>query len=238
MSCGIKFRKFKNSVELAHAAAEFIMDQLRREPRLLFCPAAGSTPIETYKILANRAAENHSLFRRLHLVMLDEWIGVPGNHPSTFLFQLRSQLIEPLKITQSQLFHSDRNPLAQTKEMRRFLDLEGPLDLTLLGLGGNGHLGLNEPGEHMIPSTHVAQLKPETAKHPMIQDMREKPTHGMTLGMKEILESKKILLLVIGENKRAVLKKLRYQQVTPTFPASFLWLHRDIQCFYDENADS
>ena len=238
MSSGIKFERFKNSMELAHAAAELVMGKLCRPSRLLFCPAAGSTPTETYRILANRAAENQTLFKRLHLVMLDEWIGLPPNHPSTCLFQIRSQLIEPLEITQSQLFHSDRNPLPQAKEMSRFLELEGPLDLTLLGLGGNGHVALNEPGQHLTPSTHVAQLAPETVEHSLIQDTSEKPTHGITLGMKDILESTTILLLVIGENKRAALKKLRSQDLTSTFPASFLWLHRDIQCFYDENADS
>ncbi len=238
MPSGIRFTRFKDSTALANAAAELVLSQLRRASRLLFCPAAGSSPIETYKILANRAAENHTLFNRVHLVMLDEWLGLPDSHPSTFLFQIQSQLIEPLKITHSQLFHSDRDPLPQAKEMSRFLDVEGPLDLTLLGLGRNGHLGLNEPGEHMVPSTHVALLKPETLEHPMIQDVLEKPTHGITLGMKEILESTNILLLVSGENKRAVLKKLRHQEVTPTFPASFLWLHRGVECFYDAAADS
>jgi galactosamine-6-phosphate isomerase len=114
------------------------------------------------------------------------------------------------------------------------LAAKGPIDICILGLGLNGHVAMNEPAAASNPSTHVAKLAPSSRKHGMLRGLARKPAYGLTLGLGDILQSRKILLLVSGNNKRAALKRLMCPEVTSRFPASFLWLHSDATVLCDQ----
>ena len=112
----------------------------------------------------------------------------------------------------------------------------GPVDLCILGLGRNGHLGLNEPAESFDPFCHVATLAELSRGHPMLTETTTPVRQGLTLGLGDILRARRVLLLVSGAPKREPLGLLAARQVTPALPASFLWLHGDAICLCDRDA--
>ena len=107
---------------------------------------------------------------------------------------------------------------------------QGPIDLCILGLGKNGHLGFNEPADELQPHCHIADLAVQSQQHSMILDSSIKPTQGITLGMQEILSSKRILLLVSGSGKEEAKKKLLSGDITSQCPASLLWKRDNVDC--------
>ena len=120
--------------------------------------------------------------------------------------------------------------------MAGWLERNGPIDICILGLGQNGHIAMNEPGSGLQPCVHVAKLAPSSRKHGLLKALKSKPRDGFTLGMRDILRSRKVLLLVSGSHKRTVLDKLRVPRVSTYFPASFLWLHPDAAILCDQEA--
>jgi len=119
--------------------------------------------------------------------------------------------------------------------IRLKLESQGPIDLCILGLGTNGHLGLNEPGPSLEPYCHKARLSKETLQHQMIASLQQKPVYGLTLGMMELLSSKKIILLITGQKKGQVIERLLTKKISSDLPASLLWLHKDVQCMIDSS---
>lgn len=113
------------------------------------------------------------------------------------------------------------------------MESQGPIDLSILGLGTNGHLGLNEPGPSLEPYCHKARLSIETLEYQMIGSMKQKPEYRLKLGMMELLSSKKIILLITGQNKGEVIKRLLTKELSSDLPASLLWLHKDVYCLID-----
>jgi galactosamine-6-phosphate isomerase len=122
--------------------------------------------------------------------------------------------------------------------MGQWLEKNGPIDICILGLGLNGHIAMNEPGDALTPHTHVSRLTLQSQKHAMLATLKRKPRFGLTLGMADILSSRKILLLVSGLSKRAILKRTLQPRVTTRLPASFLHLHPDVTVFCDRAAAS
>lgn len=116
------------------------------------------------------------------------------------------------------------------------IQASGGIDLAILGIGVNGHIGLNEPAEILQSGCHVADLAPTTAGHTMLEGMADRVTRGLTLGMRDILGARRILLLAFGEQKAKPILELLKKRVTARFPASFLWLHPNVTCLCDQAA--
>jgi len=220
-------------------AAEMILHRVRTKPNLLLCAPGGSTPARTYEILADKRKQSPEIFKQLRIVKLDEWGGIPMNDPGSCETQLQKQLIQPLGIAPDRYFSftsSSNLPYAEAEKMRsQFADIM-PIDLCMLGLGINGHIGMNEPAPALQPWTHVAQLTEVSLKHPMLAHSRVRPTYGITLGMAEILGSREILLLASGASKRDGLQKMIKREISTNFPASFLWLHSNWTFLCDREA--
>lgn len=237
---GIKWRGPAKDVEaMSQLAAELIVEEIRRKPDLLLCAASGSSPIRCYELLAEKRHAEPQWFDRLRVLKLDEWGRLPMDDPATCEAYLRHYLIQPLGISDDRYFTFQSNPSdlqAECQRIRSLLAEHSPIDLCLLGLGVNGHLGLNEPADSLQAFTHIAQLSASSKKHSMLDKATRQPEYGMTLGMAEILAARKIVLLVSGANKREPLGRLRSPQISTAFPASLLWLHRDVTCFYDQEA--
>lgn len=213
---------------LSRQAAERIVSALAGGTDLLLCAAGGSTPLRTYQLLAEHHARKPDTFRALRVIKLDEWGGLATDDPGSCERQLRTHLVNPLGLSSDRYlgFTSNAlNPEAECERIRSRLASEGPIDLCVLGLGVNGHVAMNEPAPALPPFAHVANLTESSLGHPMLANSRTRPTHGLTLGLEEILASREILLLVSGANKRAPLAKLLQREISTSFPASFLWLH-------------
>jgi galactosamine-6-phosphate isomerase len=224
---------------VSQQVAEVVIGEIRTRPDLLFCAAAGSSPSGAYQVLGERAVAEPDLFARLRVIQIDEWGGLSRSHPATCEADLIKKLLVPLHVGAERYegFHSDpADPEKEAARVARWLERHGPIDLCVLGLGMNGHLAMNEPSEALCPHPHVARLTPSSLDHPMLAACSSKPSYGLTLGMGDLLRSRKILLPVCGHPKRDVLRQLLRPTVSPWFPASFLWLHPDVTVICDEEA--
>jgi len=226
------------SEQMAQWASEEILEALRRKPGSLLCAATGASPTRTYELLISRQKQEPDIFASLKLLKLDEWGGLPMDHPETCEAYLRKNL--PLSIPPERYisFLSTAEPEQECARIASILAKSDPIDLCILGLGTNGHLALNEPADALQPFSHKADLAPSSLAHPMIRESHGLVKHGLTLGMAEILRSKKIILLVNGAHKAQPFKQLLSRQISTRFPASFLWLHPQVFCFCDEQAAS
>ena len=204
----------------------------------LLCAPAGNSPAGLYQELIREAARKPDLFRRLRVVKLDEWLGVPASDAATCEHFLRSRLLDPLEIEGKRYisFNSEAvDPLRECATVQEELERQGPIDLCILGLGKNGHVGLNEPGPSLQPHCHVAKLSEETLRHAMMSSRETKPAYGLTLGIGDILQARKIVLLITGAGKERVIARFLDGAVTTDLPASFLWLHHDLEVLLDDS---
>jgi galactosamine-6-phosphate isomerase len=231
----------KDYAAMSARAADFIVAALKQRPNLLLCASAGGTPTGPYEQLAIRYSRRPQLFKKMRIVQIDEWVGPPPTHPATCRYDLQTKLLTPLRIDPSRFrgYKSDAaDPHREPRSMSQWLAKNGPIDICILGLGLNGHIAMNEPGDELVPHAHVSKLTPQSQNHSMLASLKRKPRYGLTLGMADILTSRKILLLVSGPTKTAILKRTLQPQVTTHLPASFLHLHPDVTVLCDRAAAS
>jgi galactosamine-6-phosphate isomerase len=226
----------ENYERLSLQGAALVIAAIEQKPDLLLCAATGNSPIGLYRELARKAATGPGLFRSLRAIELDEWGGLRDTDDGSATRYLRERLLNPLAISADRFmaFDSATDPSEACRKMRSELERSGPIDLCVLGLGMNGHIGFNEPGPSLVPDCHVARLSEETRRHAMTRSMSAPPEFGLTLGMKEILASRQIVLLVTGAGKERTLTRLLTGEVATTLPASLLWLHGNVECFVDQ----
>lgn len=225
--------------ELSHLAKEHILQSLETKPNLLFCAATGNSPTATYQHLAEEHQKDPNLFSKLRVLKLDEWGGIDPVEKGSCESYLQKYLLQPLQISGERyigLKSNTENPQKECKRISSFLAEEGPIDLCVLGLGSNGHLALNEPAEFLQAQCHVAELSPSSLKHKMTTGMKQKPAYGLTLGMADILQSKKILILITGKGKSALVQQLLSGKINSQLPASFLWLHPNTICLINRES--
>jgi galactosamine-6-phosphate isomerase len=229
---------FSDFATLSQHAAEWLEERVRDQPSALVCLAAGSTPSRMYELLRERGAAEPRLFQQCRFIKLDEWGGLPMDDPATCEHQLRNTLVLPLGMSDRYVaFDSTSpNPTAECARVAAWLAQNGPIDLCVLGLGVNGHIGFNEPAEYLEPHAHVARLAESSLKHAMLKRSARQPEYGMTLGMADVMQSRRVLLLVSGSAKRVPVQKLLSGRITTEFPASFLQLHPNVTLLCDAEA--
>lgn len=224
--------------ELSQKACDVILYELKWKENLLLCAATGNSPKGAYQLLAEHYGNQPELFKELRIIKLDEWGGIPMEHPGTCESYLQANLIQPLELDESRYLSfnsSPHEPRYECIKMQDNLKKEGPIDLCILGLGMNGHLAFNEPADFLQPHAHVASLSSSSLQHSMASDMAVKPAYGLTLGMADILQSKIILILINGPQKRNIVNKFLSEKITTLVPASFLWLHPNAICLVEKN---
>jgi len=239
VTSGLRTQVLDTYEAVSGAAAEFICTELEQRPNLLLCVSAGATPTRTYEILAAQRTRQPKLFDRLRVLQVDEWAGLGLGDPATCAADLRRKVLDPLRISPDRFraLRTDATDLeAECDRMRDWLAANGPIDICILGLGANGHVAMNEPAAALTPRAHVAALAESSRNHGMLKDLARKPRYGLTLGMADILGSRRVLMLVNGSRKRPAVKRLMKPQVTTRFPASFLWLHPDATVLCDREA--
>ena len=225
--------------DISRRAAEVISEQLERKQNLILGAATGNTPTGLYANLVDRARETPALFSSIRVLKLDEWLGLPMDHPGSCESYLRAHLIQPLEVTESRYFTFDSNPADPKAECRLIqdtVDREGPIDICILGIGTNGHICFNEPAPILRPNAHVAALAPSSQTHSMVSGTGTPVKSGLTIGMVDIFRSQTILLLISGASKRGVVQRLLTKDLTTDLPASLLWLHPNAICLIDRAA--
>lgn len=232
--------EFSNDSEsLSKKASDIVYEELIRKPEMLLCIASGSSPLITYKILGEKYKENPSHFRKLRILKLDEWGGIAMNNPQSCEAYIQKNIIQPLHVSADRYIAFNSNPERPEEECSRiasFLKSSGPIDICLLGLGLNGHIAFNEPGDFLLSGCHIVVLSQQSLQHSMASGMVDKPTFGLTIGMADILQSKRIIMLLTGSGKKEIINAFLSGRITTKLPASFLWLHHNIVCLVDNYA--
>lgn len=224
---------FHDQESLSRRGASIVRTEIQRKNDLLLCAASGRSPYNIYEKMIRESEKDEHLFRDLRIIKLDEWWPVPAGSKGTCEDYLRKSLVEPLSVHEKRYisFLSDvTDPELECHRIRSTLLAEGPIDLAILGLGKNGHIGLNEPGDYMYPFSHLEYLTEQTRQHTMMENMAMKPNFGMTLGIKEILSAHRIILIVSGEDKVHATSMLLSGRITTECPATILWLHDHTFC--------
>ena len=222
------FRKIvvENLAELAARAASEIMLEIERKPDLSLLAATGNTPMGCYAELAARHTAGSLNTTKLRVVQLDEYLGVNDDDPRSLYRWLETSLTAPLEISQDRLVRFSGNAEHAERDCREVatrIAAWGGIDLSVLGLGPNGHLGFNEPPSAPDAPTRALNLTPASlASNAPYWAGLTVPQRAVTVGMSEILKSRRVLLLVSGEHKREILRRTLSEPPTPDVPASWL----------------
>jgi galactosamine-6-phosphate isomerase len=230
--------KYPDHDTMSRHASDWLMDRVRRAPDALLCLAAGATPTRVHQLLAERYAAEPELFARIRIIKLDEWGGLSMTDPATCERSLRDGLVDVLNLGERYLgFNSmAADPESECRRVADWLAHNGPIDIGVLGLGVNGHVGFNEPGPSLQAHAHIAQLSDDSLGHAMLDRAGARPRYGLTLGMADLLQAREVMLLVSGASKRTPLGRLLDGPISTEFPASLLALHRDLRLLCDEAA--
>ena len=234
-----KWQIHANEAEMSEAAAERLVGEMRIRPTALVCLATGSTPTHTYERLVARARTEPEVYAQVRWMKLDEWGGLAMDDPATCEHYLRRLILTPLAVPSERYFGWESQPAdaeAECRRMAAWLAVHGPIDIQVLGLGENGHLGFNEPAAQFQAKPHVARLSPASLGHSMLGLSRGRAAYGLTLGMDDILGARRIMLLVTGERKARQLRRLAAGDISSEFPASLLRRHRAVTVFCDAAA--
>jgi galactosamine-6-phosphate isomerase len=234
----LKPMKFPDHETMSRHAADWLVDRIRRTPDALLCLAAGATPTRAYQLLAERYVADPGLFARIRVIKLDEWGGLPIADPATCERYLRDALVDVSGLGERYVGFDSRpaDPEGECRRVADWLARNGPIDICVLGLGVNGHVGFNEPGPALQPHAHIARLSDASLEHAMLDQAGGRPGYGLTLGMADLLHARRALLLVSGATKREPLRRLLDGPISTEFPASLLSLHRDVRLFCDPAA--
>lgn len=230
-----------NYAELSRKAANLISAQVIMKPNAVLGLATGSTPVGAYAQLIDWYQKGDIDFSQTISVNLDEYTGLSGDHTQSYRYFMDSNLFDHINIQKKNT--NVPNGLAEdlSAECQRYNHVIrglGGIDLQLLGIGGNGHIGFNEPGAAFEKETHVVTLTEQTRQSNarFFSSLDEVPTHAITMGIKSIMSAKKVLLLATGEAKAKALYDSFFGPVTPLVPASILQLHNDCIIIADEAA--
>lgn len=232
----MKFINTETYEAMSEAASEILVDCLLRKPDALFCIATGSSPTEAYRLFIEKVKSRNIDAGKMRILKLDEWKGLAKDNPATCEYYIQENILKPLGISQDR--YISFNPLEENDEyecerITKLLQENGRIDCCVLGLGKNGHLGLNEPSDKLNPFVHLTALDGKTMTHSMLTSNHQTVSEGYTLGLKDLLESKEILFLVTGSDKQEAYEALQEKVLTSRRPANYLWLHDNTHCIVD-----
>lgn len=233
--------KTKNYQEMSRKAANIISAQIILKPDCVLGLATGSTPIGTYKQLVEWYKKADLDFSQVTTVNLDEYRGLSGDNEQSYRYFMNTNLFDHVNIDKSRTFVPDgmeQDPEKACRDYNNIIRSVGGIDLQLLGIGGNGHIGFNEPADAFEVETHCVNLTESTilANARFFESMDDVPKQAYTMGIKNIMSAKKILLVATGENKAEALYNSLFGKITPSVPASILQLHGDVTVVADEDA--
>lgn len=237
----MKIYKSKNYEEMSKKAAHIIASQVILNPDCVLGLATGSTPVGTYKNLIEWYNNGDLDFSQITSCNLDEYRGLSGEHDQSYRYFMNHNLFDHVNIRKECTYVPDGLEEDSDKAARDYDQIiadQGGIDLQLLGLGHNGHIGFNEPADEFPKGTHVVDLTESTiqANKRFFASEADVPRQAYTMGIGTIMSAKKILVVVSGEDKAEILNKVINGPITPQVPASILQLHPDVTIVADEAA--
>ncbi|MBD1380291.1 glucosamine-6-phosphate deaminase [Metabacillus arenae] len=227
--------------ELSQKAAEFIISKVRQNPEIKLGLATGGTPQGLYDKLIHDHKQNFTSYQKVTTFNLDEYVGLEKDHPNSYHFFMKKTLFDHIDIEPSNTYIPNGEVEDLDAECLRYeknIEELGGIDLQILGIGSNGHIGFNEPGTSFQSMTHIVELTQSTreANARFFNKPEDVPTQAITMGIKSIMNAKEIVLLVSGESKKEAIKQLLSEKVTEQFPASILNTHPNVTVIVDEEA--
>ncbi|MBO9596962.1 MAG: glucosamine-6-phosphate deaminase [Cohnella sp.] len=234
---------FDSDVKLNEAAAGIMIGTVQTTPRAVLGLATGGTPVGIYGEVVKEYKRGMISFRNAVSFNLDEYVNIPADHPESYHSYMNQHLFSHIDLPASQRHIPDGNAADPESECRRYdslIEQAGQIDLQLLGLGHNGHIGFNEPAHALIRGTHVVDLAEETreANARFFDSIDEVPKQALTMGVGTILKAKKILLVVKGADKADIVARALQGPITTDCPASLLQTHPNLIVLLDAPAAS
>ena len=236
----MKFITVKTYEELSQKAADIIAAQIILKNDCVLGLATGSSPVGTYKNLIKKVENGEISFKNVTSVNLDEYVGLDGSHDQSYRYFMNDNLFDHVDIDKSKTYVPNGCAADLKKEGEAYDELIkklGGIDLQLLGIGLDGHIGFNEPDDFFTAATHPVTLDPSTieANARFFASKDDVPKSAITMGMMSIMQAKRILMVANGKAKLDIIKKAMEGPVDPKVPASILQLHPDVTIIYREN---
>jgi glucosamine-6-phosphate deaminase len=237
----MKLIEAKNYEHMCELAANYMSEKVRENPTITLGLATGGTPLGTYERLIEDFQLGKTSYKQVVSFNLDEYIGLTGHDPNSYRYYMNKNFFNHIDIDLGNTFVPNGAAVdldQECQEYERKIAEKGGVDLQLLGIGSNGHIGFNEPGASFQSYTHVVELTNSTREANSIyfESMDDVPKKAVTMGIASIMKSKEILLLVSGEHKHEALSKLIKGEITEQFPASILKQHPFVTIIADEAA--
>ncbi|MCP2033530.1 glucosamine-6-phosphate deaminase [Planomicrobium sp. HSC-17F08] len=233
--------KVDNYEEMSKKACSMLVDHIRKTRNPVIGLATGSTPEKLYNCLIEEYKQGKVSFQDVTTFNLDEYVGLSKDDANSYHQYMKEKLFDHVDLEESRIHlpngqsgNVEQDCLAYEKQIEE----AGGIDIQVLGLGLNGHIGFNEPGTPFSSRTHIVELSQSTrrANARFFSGIEEVPTQAISMGIASIMESKKILLLVSGKQKAGALHRLLNSKATEDFPASILQMHPDVTIIADELA--
>lgn len=234
---------FKSEERLNETAANIIAGIVQVKPDAILGLATGGTPVGIYKELVKLNQEGIVSFKQVTTFNLDEYVGIDPAHEQSYRHYMQQHLFNHVDINQDRTHVPNGNADDLQAECVRYeqaIREAGQLDIQLLGIGHNGHIGFNEPADELVSDTHVVELAEETrnANSRYFASEEEVPKQAITMGIGSILKAKKLMLVVKGADKAEIVKRALQGPITTACPASLLQTHPNLVVLVDEAAGS
>jgi len=237
----MKMIKADHYLDMSRKAVNLLSAQVILFPSSVLGLATGSTPLGVYRQLVEWHRKGDIDFSRTSTVNLDEYVGLALGHSQSYRHYMKQNFFNHINVDPARTHLPDglaSDLLAECRRYDSIIDTLGGIDLQLLGLGHDGHIGFNEPGQAFEKMTHVVQLTPQTieANARFFANPSDVPKRALTMGIKSIMLAKKLVIVVSGADKAEILAKVLYGPVTPEIPGSIIQLHPDATIVADAAA--
>jgi glucosamine-6-phosphate deaminase len=238
----VKITVYRNAHDLASALAEDVADRLSAKPTLVIGLPTGRTPLGFYREIVRLAREGRADFSRATTFNLDEFLGARPEHATSYRQYMERHFFGQINIDPGRVHVLDGGASDARVECERYeaaISEAGGIDVQILGIGSNGHIGFNEPAASLNARTHVARLRPETRRANAAMfggDASRVPARALSMGMATILGARSIVLMAIGSGKARQVEGAIHGPLTTRLPASFLQIHTDVRVMLDRAA--
>ena len=232
----------EDATALARALAARVCEAVDDRPNLVLGLPTGRTPLAFYEQMRRRSQERPSDWSAVRTFNLDEFVGVAPGAPGSYRSYMQRELFAHVNVRPDHIgfLNGAASDLdAECERYERAIADAGGMDLILLGIGGNGHIGFNEPGRTLAARTHRARLEPSTraSNRALFGDSLDRvPVDGLSMGMATILQARRVVLIATGATKAAAVRRMLGGSITTEFPASFLLVHPDVTVMLDPAA--
>ena len=232
----------ENYQEMSEKAGEIIVEIVKNNPKAVLGLATGSSPIGTYQYMIKDHKENGTSYKGVSTVNLDEYVGLTPDHNQSYAYFMRDNLFNHVDIDLANTNLPQGSAKDLEAECNRYNTLLATMqqDVQVLGIGSNGHIGFNEPNTPFDSVTHVVDLTESTIKDNsrLFESINEVPRQALSMGIKNIMNAKSIIMVASGKNKAVAVKGMVNGAITPELPASVLQLHPNVVLVCDKDAAS